>query len=153
MPKYRKIVVPTDFSAGSQAAFAMALELAKEHGSEIVLVHVVEPPVYPGVGLAGSTNFPAVYQELRQAAEAHMQRIIGEEVPDGMTCRAVLRDGRPFHEVVELAAEEKADLIVIATHGYTGLKHFMLGSTAERVVRLAGCPVLTCRPPAAEGAA
>ncbi len=149
--KIRKILVPTDFSDASLVALRHAVELAQVFKAEVVLVHVVEPPVYPAMDAAGSVTIPVMRDEMVKASEAHLARVLRERVPEGVRARAVRREGRAFEAIAEAAKEEGADLIVIATHGYTGLKHLFLGSTAERVVRLAACPVLTLRQDRPEG--
>ena len=91
----------------------------------------------------GPMPLPDLEQQVRKAARERLEKTKTELVPKDVTCRTVLRDGVPWSEISSAAVEEKADLIVIATHGYTGLKHALLGSQAERVVRTATCPVLT----------
>ena len=146
MTEIRKILVPTDFSDNSIAALQNAQELAKRFGAELVLAHVLEPPVYPAMTFgAGAASLPALQDEMRQTVSEHLDRLVRERVEAGFTARGVLREGSPFLEIVSLAEEEGVDLIVIATHGHSGIKHLLLGSTTEKVVRKAPCPVLTVR--------
>jgi nucleotide-binding universal stress UspA family protein len=145
MWKIRKILVPTDLSAESLKALRYASEFVQSLlGVEILLVHVIEPPTYPATAFAGVVVPPPAPDVAKHCAD-RLDEMIKAEVPDGVQARGIVREGRPWAEVAAVATEEKADLILIATHGYTGLKHFALGSTAERVVRVAPCPVLTVR--------
>lgn len=148
MIAFDKIVVPTDFSADSQRALKFAQDLAGMFDAEIVVVHVLEPPVYPAMTFgAGAATLPPLQDEMRKAVSTHLTRIMEEEFAEGAKARSVLREGSPFSEILAVAREEAADLIVIATHGHTGIAHLLLGSTAEKVVRKASCPVLTIRDP------
>lgn len=146
MIRFQKILVPTDFSPASKQALPYARELATLHGAEIVLVHVMELPHYPTLFEGTALVVPPIDESLRAQLEEQLQKLAGEIAGDsGFRCRAVLREGPPTQELLDCAKEEGADLVVIATHGYTGLKHMLLGSTAEQVVRHACCPVLTIR--------
>jgi nucleotide-binding universal stress UspA family protein len=143
-----RIVHATDFSSDAEAAEAEAVRLAKALGAELVLVHVaVETPLY-GESVFGMDEVKKIYAaqalwaEERLAARA---RLLGES---GVVTRWRRRVGVPHEEIVKAAGEEQAAYIVIGTHGRGGLERFMLGSVADRVVRTAGCPVVTVRSPA-----
>ena len=141
-----KIIVPTDFSQNSLRALDLANEFATRFGGEIVLVHILESPIYPTTVFgAGATELPAIRDEMRASVTEQLERIAKEHTPDSVQAATAVREGSPFIEIMALAEEQKADLIVIATHGHTGLKHVLLGSVAEKVVRKAPCPVLTVR--------
>jgi nucleotide-binding universal stress UspA family protein len=145
--KLRKILVPIDFSGISKDALPWATFLAARFGAELILLHVVEkfPIDYLlGSGLTNETLVPFMEQ-----AEAGLERMAASlsKATDARTS-AIVRQGTPFAEICHAAKTLGADIIVLTTHGYTGLKHAWLGSTAERVVRHAPCPVLTVRPPA-----
>ena len=143
--KIAKILVPTDFSEESNKALHYAIALARPNGSEILLVHVVELPIYPvNLGIS-PVVVPPLDREIRDRMQDALARLVAEQVPKDLVARAALRDGRPSQEIVAAARAEDADLIVIATHGHTGLKKVLLGSTTERVVREAPCPVLVVR--------
>jgi nucleotide-binding universal stress UspA family protein len=140
---FRKILCPTDFSEGSREALRFVLDkLGTE--AQLVLVHVWEPPyVYgPDAGIPGS-----VFIDTRTMAENDLARWKGEaEQLGARRVTTVLATGAPWHEIVELARRDPAiDLIAMGTHGRTGLKHVLLGSVAEKVVRHATCPVLAAR--------
>jgi universal stress protein A len=145
----KTILVPTDLSEHAHNALQYALQLADQFGSAIVLVHVVEPVhPYPSTGM---TYFPGDLPidpetDLVPEAEKAIQHLKDEASRGSKaTIRTKVCVGRAYDRIVDMAGETAADLIVIATHGYTGLKHVLLGSTAEKVVRHAPCPVLVVR--------
>ena len=144
----RTLLVPTDFSESSRKAMHYALRLAQQFGSTLVLLHVIEP-VYP-YPVDGLMHFPGELRdpnlERRPETEKALTRLADSTARQGdVPVRTAMRTGRAYDEIAAAAREENADLIVISTHGYTGLKHVLLGSTAERVVRHAPCPVLVVR--------
>lgn len=142
--RLKKILVPIDFSPPSKNAFKYAVRFAEEFGGELTFLYVLEPQSLTGfIAIPEATAFVesdivAAGKNLRSLVAS--LRNVRIERP-----RWKVRGGLPSHEIVEAAKEMDADLIVIATHGYTGWKHFCIGSTAERVVRAAPCPVLVVR--------
>jgi nucleotide-binding universal stress UspA family protein len=141
-------MVPTDFSGNAMGALRHALGYARQFRARVTLVHVVEPMVYPPDAGLIPIN-PA------QIVEASKQRLAGYarvHVPRALLQGTVVAYGNPPQEIAAQAERMRADLIVISTHGYTGLKHMVLGSTAERVVRHAHAPVLVIRPDQVEEA-
>lgn len=138
------ILVPTDFSEPSKKALDYAVRLAEQFGAKLALLHVVEPIPAPDFANA----FPLMMEndKVKAACKAQLERLVKQKAirPD-LVEKTLVRQGRSFHEIADAARTLKADLIVISTHGYTGLKHAMLGSTTERVVRHAPCPVLVVR--------
>ncbi len=148
MLRFTKIVVPTDFSSASQQAFGYAAEMATRHEAEVLLVHVMELPHYPTLFEGTALVVPPIDDELRGQLQKQLDSAAEEHFASrGITVRTALREGPPTQELLACVTEEQGDLIVIATHGYTGLKHMLLGSTTEQIVRLASCPVLTVRAP------
>lgn len=145
----KTVLCPTDFSEPSGEALKIARELASQVGAGLLLVHVV--PVLPA--LANDPNYvlkvPEYERLLHQDADEKLAQLIKEETKD-TTVRTMVGHGDVADEIVRIAEVEKADLIVIATHGTTGWRRFMFGSVAEKVVRLAKCPVLTIRNPQEE---
>ena len=141
----RKIVAPVDFSTRSSRALECARAFARQFAAEILLVHVVEPTVIPD-------NFgivPPAYEEvgdaLMKAAKERLTKLADDLSGELAKVKWEVCTGRPAWEIVRVAEEGGADLIIITTHGYTGLKHVLMGSTAELIVRHAKCPVLTIR--------
>jgi universal stress protein A len=140
----KKILVPIDFSAASKNAFRCAARLAEEFASELTLLYVLAPA--PSTGLAGIPGEPAFSDTDLPSADKNLRALVASTGNGRMErARWTIRAGVPSHEIVEMAKDADTDLIVIATHGYTGWKHFCIGSTAERVVRAAPCSVLVVR--------
>ncbi len=143
----KKIVCPTDFSPASQAAISEALELAREFTAEILLVNVV--PVLPPA--PSDPNFvfevPEYERALHVDAERQLAALAADIAGKGVAVRTEVGHGDAGSEIVRMAKDDHADLIVIATHGMTGWRHVMFGSVAEKVVRLAHRPVLTVPAP------
>ena len=134
------ILHPTDFSEQSGYALRLAGALARDHGARLVLLHVALPPmpVYGGEVLVAVP--PSSHDEERH----HLDRL---EVPEGVSTVSRLVEGAPVEEILHTASEISADLIVMGTHGRTGLARLLMGSVAEQVVRKARCPVLTVKTP------
>jgi universal stress protein A len=141
--KIDRILVPIDFSECSKKALRYALPLARQHGAALTLLHIV-PPAYGGGEYAGF-NFAELEANMQAAGEKDLAQLARDEVPAEIPAETLVRIGHPGQEVVGLARSLLADLIVISTHGRTGLKHIFLGSVAEYVVRHAPCPVFVVR--------
>ena len=140
----KKILAPTDFSPASQKALKYALRFAHDCGSELTLLHVLEPAISPA--FADTTAGPAFSKAEIADAEESLRTLVKSVRGAGAAgVRSTIRMGVATHEIVEAAKELDVDLVVIATHGYTGWKHFAIGSTAARVARAAPCPVLVVR--------
>lgn len=140
----KKIVCPTDFSEPSYRGINTGIELAEHFQAEIVLINVVSPiPLAPGAGAPTGFHIPTVMNDMQASAESSMSKLIDEKVPKGMGARSTVVQGKPADEIVRIAEKENADMIVIATHGESGWQKFLFGSVAERIIRLASCPVLT----------
>jgi universal stress protein A len=147
MIQMKRILLPTDFSDYSQNAVAYATEFANTFGAELHLLHVLQDLVamVPEPGLAFPP--PGDYmQELQESAEAALAKIPDPPPSEGGNVVRVVRQGPPFVEIVRYAKENDIDLVIMGTHGRSGLAHVLLGSVAEKVVRKAPCPVLTVRP-------
>ncbi|MFI5251364.1 MAG: universal stress protein [Bacteroidota bacterium] len=141
----RKVLMPIDFSTHSKNALEYAVTIARQFNAELILLYVVEPTVYPhdfGFGHIGMTSLE---NELWSKGMRELQRLIDTKVGGQAIARAIVRIGKPYHEIIEVAIQESIDLIVIATRGHTEMEHILFGSTAEKVVRRAPCPVLTWR--------
>ena len=144
--RFRRIVHPSDFSTASRPAFARALDLAKRNRAALTLVHVMAPVVpLTGDGYVS----PRLYEELEASARAQAQKrlnaIVAGAKKAGARATGLLLEGVPHERVARAARARKADLLVIGTHGRTGLAKFFLGSVATRLVASASCPVLTVR--------
>ena len=139
----KTILVPIDFSDEAKKALRYAASFAKQFGSTLHLVHVVEPVPY----LSGMEAAPIMTSdaELELLGKAKLAAIGTSECAQGIPSKTEIRRGSPYREIVEAARENGAELVVIATHGRTGWEHALLGSTAERVVQYAPCPVLVIR--------
>ena len=148
MLPFKKIIWPTDFSEPALEALKAAVELAEKFSSVLYVVHVL--PVLPVIaGPTGPTGFNvSLYQEeLEKSSKKSIEDILNKNVPKKIKSVSVIKKGDAAHEITGVADEEKADLIVIATHGETGWRHFVFGSVAEKVVRLSPIPVLTIHAP------
>jgi nucleotide-binding universal stress UspA family protein len=142
-----RILAPTDFSEHSYHALRYARTFDDRWNAELHLLNVIEPAVFPteaGLTPMGLMNLDA---ELSTAAERAMEELTKHEELQGIQPVTAVAHGRASSAIIEYAVEHSIDLIVIATHGRTGLEHLIFGSTAERVVRESHCPVLTIRPP------
>jgi nucleotide-binding universal stress UspA family protein len=144
----KKIVCPTDFSEPAHEGFKIARELATQFSAELLLMHVIAPlPAIYGGAVSTGFHVPAVIEELEGSAKSSLEEIRREKLPAEIQSRTFVILGRPAHEIVTLAEQEKADIIVMATQGESGWQRFVFGSVAEKVVRYADCPVLTIRAP------
>jgi nucleotide-binding universal stress UspA family protein len=140
----RTILVPIDFSECSRKALQYAVPMARQFGSRLILAHVM--PVHYFVGSEfGPVDVPVPEPEIRKNAERALERLCREEIGDAVPVAIRVSRGQPVHELVALARDEAVDLILLSTHGHTGLKHVLLGSVTENVVRYAPCPVLVVR--------
>lgn len=145
---FYRIVVPTDFSDCSREAWSMAKGLGTTPESELILTHVLTEVPRFGEGFLTAQSASEIEAAARKWAEATLAEWVAAARAEGLKARSALRTGVPYQEIVALARAERADLIVIGTHGRGGMNRVLLGSIADRVVRLAPCPVLTVREPA-----
>lgn len=141
----RRILVPVDFSPGSRRSLLFAREWATRFGAELCLLHVIEP--MPQIVGFGAEVMPPLLPtvDLHGQARAALEKLAREELPEPLQVSLHLSDGIPWDRIATAAEELDADLIILSTHGRTGLSHALLGSNAERVVQHARCPVLTWR--------
>ena len=146
-PEIKRVLVPVDFSDYSKNALTYAINFAKHFNAELHLINVVEPVIYPPDFSMGQIAIPSVDLEMDKRAKEELENLSKKQIPSGITTKIVVKTGKPFIEIIETAAEIDADLIIIATHGHSGVEHILFGSTAEKVVRKAPCPVLTLREP------
>ena len=146
-PEIKKVLVPIDFSDYSKNALNYAVDFAKHFKSELYLIYVVEPVIYPPDFSMGQIAIPSVDLEMDKRAKEELDNLAKKQIPSELNTHVLVKTGKPFIEIIETASETDADIIIIATHGHSGVEHILFGSTAEKVVRKAPCPVLTLREP------
>jgi nucleotide-binding universal stress UspA family protein len=149
LPRLHQILLPTDFSGCANYALPYAAAIARATQARIVCVHVVEP-VVPAVGYTGLADpmpIADISEQLEDSAERELPRLTDCEDLNGLEVEQVIVHGDAAAEIVRVAGEHEVDLIVISSHGRTGLGRIIFGSTAEAVVRHASCPVLVVKPP------
>ena len=144
MIQIKRVLCPTDFSECAEHALKYAIELARRFESKLYLLHVLDTRVYGHLEPFASTVW-SIYDAKEQAAKG-IAEIIPEQERKALHSESQIREGTPFVEIIKFAREAEIDLIVLGTHGRTGLSHMLMGSVAEKVVRKAPCPVLTIRP-------
>jgi nucleotide-binding universal stress UspA family protein len=145
----RSILLPTDFSECASYALSYAVSFARQANASIICVHVIEP-VVPTVGYTGMAEplpMADISDQLESSAERELPKIAECDECSGLNVEEVIVHGDAASEIVRVAGERGVDLIVIASHGRTGLGRMLFGSTAESVVRHAPCPVLVVKPP------
>ncbi len=143
---FRTILVPTDFSEQFSLALNYAKELVKSHNdTELHIIHVIEHSVYPADLGITQASFIDLETEMNKKSKEQLDLIKMELERDGIAPVVNISSGRASDKIIEYAALNKIDLICIATHGRSGLEHFLFGSTAEKVIRKAPCPVLAVR--------
>ena len=137
----KRILVPTDFSEPSLKALDYAIDFTRAHNAELLLLHVVEPIRHTRM----VPDVSAILEHHRAEAAEKIAELEQRTRRRHRKCRSEVHFGVPYDVIVDVAKKWNADLIIIATHGYTGLYHVFLGSVTERVVRIAECPVMTLR--------
>ena len=141
----KQLLVPIDFSACSVKALEYALGLAQKFAARLILLHVVEPAVYPENYLVTPATLDEANQNLMTAGRERLAVLSQRASSEGLSTESLVRMGRAHSEIPDTAKATATDLIVMGTHGHAGLKHVLLGSTAERVMRHSPCPVLMVR--------
>ncbi len=146
---FKKILLCTDFSENSQWAFHYALDLARTYKAKIFILHIVPEPAPPEQSCAPHSEEKA--DELKAARKKEIDLQLKTDYIDKMKrfkdYQIVMKEGNPLDEILETAKEQSVDLIVMGTHGRTGLDHALFGSTSEKVVRMSSCPVLMVKYP------
>jgi nucleotide-binding universal stress UspA family protein len=148
---WKTILVPHDFSSSANHALAIARDEAKAHGSKILVLHVIELPSHlalDAVIMPDATGAPINVRDYAvREAETHLADLAARLAKDGATITTFIRIGKPTDEITQFATENAVDLVIMGTHGRTGLAHMFLGSVTERVIRTCTAPVLTIRHP------
>lgn len=147
MQMIKTILVPIDFSDYSKNALKYAIDFAHHFKADLHLVYVIEPAVYPADFSMGQIAYPTVDEDISERAKTELTDLAKQMIGDSLRWNVIIKMGKPFFEINSTAAEIDSDIIIIATHGHTGVEHLLFGSTAEKVVRKAPCPVLTLREP------
>lgn len=147
MKSFTKILTAIDFSENSECAFDYALTLATQFNAELMLVHVINEPVDLRGFYVPHISFEQLEKEIEEGAVKMMETFCQERLGTFANYKTAIVTGIPYDEITAAAVKMDASLIVLGTHGRTGLDHILFGSTAERVVRTAHCPVLTVRLP------
>jgi nucleotide-binding universal stress UspA family protein len=145
LPRIRRILVPTDFSAASVDALGYAQPFARETGARLDVLHVVPPLIPPPEMAPYSGEWDQIGREQRLEASQQLKKLVAAHVQTPVRPRLLVREGEAAPVICAVAEAERSDLLVIATRGQTGLARFVMGSTAEDVVQRAPCPVLTVR--------
>jgi nucleotide-binding universal stress UspA family protein len=138
------VLVPIDFSPYAEQALDYAIALAPKLQARVTLLHVIQPPLVAGADM-GVWPSPAFIEELETAITSDMEGYLARVTAAGLAGEIVVVHGVPFQEILNTAKKRQVDLIIMGTHGRTGLSHVFLGSVAEKVLRLAPCPVLVAR--------
>ncbi|MFA5515713.1 MAG: universal stress protein [Desulfuromonadales bacterium] len=144
----KSILFATDFSEGSDYAFQYAFSLAKQYGARLNLIHVINEPVDLRGFYVPHISFDKLEEEIEEGARKMMEKFCRNHIRNFDNFDTFIVPGIPFDEIIKKGEELSADLIVMATHGRTGLDHMLFGSTAEKVVRKSPIPVMTIRKPA-----
>ena len=144
--RIRRVLHPTDFSRASAVAFNRAVETAKANRAELLLVHVITPSIPP---IGDGYISPKVYAEMEASARAYGKReldaLVAKARRAGARVRGILLEGQAHERIAQAARRQRADLVIMGTHGRTGFARFFIGSVASRVLAIAPCPVMTVR--------
>jgi nucleotide-binding universal stress UspA family protein len=141
----KRILVPMDFSEYSKKALKYAVQFAGSFNASIDLIYVVEPTIYPTDFGFGQFGLSDIEEELQKRGSEQLDRLIKNTIPKNIIIRKIICTGKPFYEINRYAKKRKINLIIIAIHGHSGMENILFGSTAEKVVRKAPCPVLIVR--------
>jgi nucleotide-binding universal stress UspA family protein len=150
MKEFSTILFATDFSEISEYAFEYAYTLAKKFDSRLIVLHVINEPVDLRGFYVPHISFDSLEQEISDAAEKMMDQFCAGRLKDLPRHETVVASGIPYEEILRKVDDEDVSLVVLGTHGRAGIDHLLFGSTAEKVVRRARCPVMTVRPPERE---
>jgi len=143
--KLKSVLVPVDFSESSKKALAYAQAFARQFDAAIILLHVVEAIPWSADYGYGEVRGIGPDEYLVKRCRTRLETLRRRQAEASSRCRTTVRSGKAFDEIVKAAKELDVNLIILATHGYVGLDHMLLGSTVERIVRHAPCPVLIVR--------
>jgi nucleotide-binding universal stress UspA family protein len=139
------ILVPVDFSNYSGKALAYASEIAQSYKAQLQVLHIIEETMHPAFSVTGKSSIFDLVPGIKDDSRKRAEKMIKEFVSDKVKSKVFIQGGRAASDIIKFANENSSDLIVIATHGLTGLEHMLLGSVTEKVVRMAHCPVFTVK--------
>jgi nucleotide-binding universal stress UspA family protein len=146
MKRIRRILHPTDFSSASRPALERALGLARDSRAELIILHVMAPVIpVVGEGYIPPQTYEAIDTAARKSAQTKLDALVARARKAGVRTRGLLVEGTPHDRIVRAAKAQRVDLIVMGTHGRSGLARLFVGSVASRVVSAAACPVMTVR--------
>jgi nucleotide-binding universal stress UspA family protein len=146
MKRIRRILHPTDFSSASRPAFERALGLVRDSRAEVIILHVLAPVIpVMGEGYIPPQTYEAIDSAARKSARKKLDALVARARKAGVRARALLLEGTAHERIVSAAKAQRVDLIVMGTHGRSGLARLFIGSVANRVVSAAPCPVMTVR--------
>jgi nucleotide-binding universal stress UspA family protein len=145
MLEFRTILFATDFSESSDHAFRYALSMAKRFNARLIIIHVINEPVDLRGFYVPHISFDKLEEEIEEGAQKMMEKFCRTHIRDYDHYESFIMPGIPYEEIIKKGLESSADLIIMATHGRTGLDHVLFGSTAEKVVRKSPIPVMTIR--------
>ena len=147
MIKIKRILLPTDFSDCSKYALKYALDLALERKAKLYILHVIQELSIPVGTEEAAYPIAQIYDDMEREAKKNIHRLVPKRFREKLRVEYIILRGTPYLEIIKNAKKYNVDLITIATHGRTGISHMLLGSTAEKVVRKAPCPVLCVKHP------
>ncbi|MCB2187789.1 MAG: universal stress protein [Deltaproteobacteria bacterium] len=146
--EFKKILCPIDFSEVSRESLQKAAELAQQFHAELVVAHVItNAPWLVAPTPTMPVDITGFHNELHEAAGKSLEQMVNEVVPEQVGFETVLETGDPARDIVDIAADKQVDLIVMASHEKVPLNRFLFGSVAEKVIRIANCPVLVLKGP------
>jgi len=145
MKEFSTILVAVDFSDSSDNAFQMALALAEKFSARLIILHVINEPVDLRGFYVPHISFDKLEEEIEEGAKKLMESFCRQHIGGFEKIEPLIVPGLPYEEIIKQAEKHGAELIVLGTHGRTGLDHVLFGSTAEKVVRKSSVPVLTVR--------
>lgn len=148
-PRLKRLLVPIDFSEHARAALPHVVIFAQNFDAEIELLHVIDQRVYPSFYGTEAESLMRLYPELMDKSIAELKSFAGDDIPEDLQIEFTVREGNPQSEIIRYADKQDVDLIMMGTHGLSGLEKVLIGSTAEKVVRRAECPVFVIKAPSA----
>jgi nucleotide-binding universal stress UspA family protein len=140
-----KILVPVDFSNHSKKALAYASAIAQSYNAQLQVLNIIEETMHPAFSISGKSSIFDLIPGIKDDSRKRTIKMLTEVVSENVKSDVYIKSGRAASDIIKFAKENSTDLIVIATHGLTGLEHMLLGSVTEKVVRMAHCPVFTVK--------